>query len=68
MSLFKKRPKQKYLKVSQDFFALKEKKMMYKGDLILVSNDIALVVNNDRQKEFKNKKINNKPIVEEIEL
>ena len=68
MSLFKKISKQKYLKVSQDFFALKEKKMMYKGDLILVSNDIALAVNNDRQKEFKNKKINNKPIVEEIEL
>ncbi len=68
MSLFKKRPKQKYLKVIQNFTALKENREMHIGELILVSDDISLVVNKDRENDFKKKKINDKSIVEEIEL
>ncbi len=68
MSLFKRKSKQKYLKVLQDFVAVKEAKEMHTGDIILISNDVTLVATKDREKDFKKKTIKGKPIVQEIKL
>lgn len=74
MNLFKRKNKVKnrMLKALRDFNAVQEGYQVRKGEYIFITNEEEyhkiLFITEERAKEFINKKINDEPIVEEVEF